>query len=181
MISAILIFYCIPFVFLNSARPLIPFFSLESPLRSNYVKRFFSDRPNRYTEYYEIIRPFLRDLSVLHTDRQLLYFSNNMGLYEDYLTVTMAIKDINEEYIGLDLGGNDWEYPIWVFAKSFDSEGYQSFIHVGVEDISQRLNEKPDLYPDYVISTRVPPGSWLMDNNYEVIIDTPSIDLYHRR
>ncbi len=181
VITVSLILYCIPFVFLNSTRSLIPLFNSESPLRSNQVKRFFSDRPKLYAEYSEIIGPFYKDMSVLNTNRQVLYFSSSIGLYEDYQTVIAVVADLNEEYIGLDLGGNDWEYPIWVFAKSSDSEGYPNFIHVGVEDISQRLNDKPDLYPDYVISTRVPPGGWLMDNNYEIIVDTPSIDLYQRR
>jgi 4-amino-4-deoxy-L-arabinose transferase-like glycosyltransferase len=149
----------------------LPIFVLGAPLVGYYFDKVNQSR----------VINFVITVSLLNTNRQVLYFSSSIGLYEDYQTVTAVVADLNEEYIGLDLGGNDWEYPIWVFAKSSDSEGYLNFIHVGVEDISQRLNEKPDLYPDYVISTRVPPGGWLMDNNYEIIVDTPSIDLYQRR
>lgn len=180
VVSLSLIFYCIPFIFLNSTRPLVPIFPSESPLRSNQVKRFFSNRPKLYSEFSEIIAPFYKDLSILNSDRQVLYFSSTMGIYEDYLTVTDFIRGIDEEYIGLDLGGNDMEYPIWVFVKRFDFERIPIFIHVGIEDISQRLIEKSDFYPDYIISTKFSPWGWLTENGYEVIVDTPSIDLYHR-
>ena len=181
VISASLFIFCLPFVFLNSTRPLVPFFTVDSPLRSNLVKRFFSNRPNLYDEYSIIIAPFYKDISILHTDRQLLYFSSSIKLHEDYLTVINMINNLDEEYIGLDLGENDWEYPLSVLTNRSDPAGFPYFIHVNVGDISRHLNGDTDLYPDYVISTKKSGADWLIANHYELVVDTLSIDLYQKR
>jgi len=173
-------FYSLPYLFLNSTRPLVPLFSDNSAFKSNQVKKFFSNRPNLYTEYREIIAPFYKDISVLHTDRQEMYFSSNVGMYQDYLTVMNAVNELDEEYLGLHLGSNDWEYPIWVMADRLGSEEYPKFIHFEVENESKKLETYLDILPRYVISSGNSLSVGLSINNYSIIIDTPTIDLLIR-
>ncbi len=173
-------FYSLPYLFLNSTRPLVPLFRDNSAFKTNQVKKFFSDRPNLYTEYREIIAPFYKDISVLHTDRQEMYFSSNVGMYQDYLTVMNAVNELDEEYLGLHLGSNDWEYPIWVMADRLGSEGYPKFIHFDVENESKKLETYLDILPRYVISAGNSLSVGLSHNNYSKIIDTPTIDLLIR-
>jgi hypothetical protein len=169
--------FSLPYLFLNSTRPLVPLFSADSNLRSNKVKHFFSNRPDLYQEYKEIIAPFYQDSSVLHADRLRMYFSSNKSLYQDYSSVMDAVNELDEEFLGLHLGRNDWEYPIWVMADRLNTNGEPGFIHVGVENESQILDSNPDFVPKYVISTDYLHLSEIMQTSYEIMVDTKSIDL----
>ncbi len=106
-----------------------------------------------------------------------MYFSSNKSLYQDYLLVMATVNELDEEFLGLHLGGNDWEYPIWVMADRLDSSGVPGFIHIGVENDSQILGSNFDFIPKYVISTDNLHLSEIMQNTYETVIDTESIDL----
>jgi hypothetical protein len=172
--------YSVPYIMLNSTRPLVPIFRKDSPLRSNQVKRFFSNRPNLYDEYADIIAPFYKDLSVLWTDREILYFSSNMSIYQDYRLVMNAVNDLDEEGIGLHLGSNDWEYPIWVLAGRNASAGSPRFMHIAMDDISQNLTQDMNSLPRYIISTRMSNSGLIAGKEYEILIDTPSISLLKR-
>jgi len=172
-----LFIYSLPYLFLNSTRPLVPLFSDSSILRSSKIKHFFSDRPELYDEYKEIISPFYQDSSVLRADRQKLYFSSNKRIYQDYLSVMEKVNELDEEYLGLHLGANDWEYPIWVLADRLGSRSEPGFIHVGVEDLSNGLDINPDIIPKYIISSDHNYLSDVMNKEYELVVDTESIDL----
>ena len=172
-----LFIYSLPYLFLNSTRSLVPLFSDSSPLRSTKIKHFFSDRPDLYDEYKEIISPFYQDSSVLRTNRQKLYFSSNKSIYHDYLSVMEMVNELDEEYIGLHLGADDWEYPIWVLADRLDSRSKPGFIHVGVEDHSNVLYRNPVIIPKYFISSDHKRLSEVMNKTYEILVDTESIDL----
>jgi hypothetical protein len=173
----ILTVYSLPYIFLNSTRPLVPLFSAESNLRSNKIKQFFSNRPDLYDEYQEIISPFYQDRSVLHTDRQRMYFSSNKSLYQDYSSVMEIVNELDVENVGLHLGGNDWEYPIWVLADRINHDGVPGFVHVGVEDISKIKDSNSNQLPKYIISTDPSRLSEVTNITYDIIVDTDSIDL----
>lgn len=169
--------YSLPYLFLNNSRPLVPLFSDSSILRSNKIKHFFSNHPDIYDEYKEIISPFYQNSSVLRTPRQELYFSSNKSLYEDYLSVMETVNELDEEYLGLHLGADDWEYPIWVLADRLDSMSEPGFIHVGTEDQSSILDRNPSIIPKYIISSDHKHLSEVMNKTYELLVDTESIDL----
>jgi len=172
-----LFIYSLPYLFLNRTRPLIPLFSDSSVLRSSKIKHFFSDRPNLYEDYKELISPFFQDSSVLRADRQKLYFSSNKRIYQDYLSVMEMVNELDEEYLGLHLGADDWEYPIWVLADRLDSRSKPGFIHVGVEDQSNILDRNPSIIPKYIISSDHKHLSEVMNKTYDILVDTESIDL----
>jgi len=125
----------------------------------------------------EIISPFYQDSSVLRTNRQNLYFSSNKSIYHDYLSVMEIVNELDEEYVGLHLGADDWEYPIWVLADRLDSRSEPGFIHVGVEDHSKVLYRNPVIIPKYIISSDHKHLSEVMNKTYEILVDTESIDL----
>jgi hypothetical protein len=133
-----------------------------------------------YDEYAEIIAPFYKNRSVLRTDRQMMYFSSNMSIYEDYQQVMTAVKDLEKDDIGLHLGNNDWEYPIWVLVNRNASVGAPYFKHVVVEDISTRLDPEKESLPEYIISTRVLDKESTFGKEYQIMVDTPSITLLKR-
>lgn len=172
--------YSVPYVMLNSTRPLVPIFKKESPFRTHQINIFFSNRPHLYDEYAEIIAPFYNNRSVLRTDRQIMYFSSNMSFYEDYQQVMNAVKDLEKDLIGLHLGNNDWEYPIWVLANRNASVGSPHFKHVAVEDISLRLDPEIESLPEYIISTRLLNNESTLSKEYQIVVDTPSITLLRR-
>ena len=172
--------YSVPYVMLNSTRPLVPIFKKESPFRTHQINIFFSNRPHLYDEYAEIIAPFYNNRSVLRTDRQIMYFSSNMSFYEDYQQVMNAVKDLEKDVIGLHLGNNDWEYPIWVLANRNASVGSPHFKHVAVEDISLRLDPEIESLPEYIISTRLLNNESTLSKEYQIVVDTPSITLLRR-
>ena len=172
--------YSVPYVMLNSTRPLVPIFKEGSSFRTNWVKKYFSNRPHLYYEYAEIISPFYKNQSVLRTDRQKMYFSSNMSIYEDYEQVMNTVKDLGAEVIGLHLGSNDWEYPIWILANQPAPVGSPYFIHVAVEDISKKLVSNNESLPEYIVSTRMENIESTISKEYKIVIDTPSITLLKR-
>jgi hypothetical protein len=181
VLTSLLFLSSLPFLFLNETRPLVPLFKDSSRMGPKNVRRFFSNRPSLYEEYAQIISPYYQDMSILSTDRQTLYFSGNMSIYEDYKTVMNQVNLLNEDQIGLYLGTNHWEYPIWVLADRLQGVGYPEFYHLGVENISQLLDNSLETDPEFVISTRMPIDGRIGEYFYELILDTPSIDLYKKR
>ena len=172
--------YSVPYLTMNSTRPLVPFFKKGSPLGSNQVRKFFSNRPELYKDYSELIAPFYKDQSVLRTDRQAQYFASNTSIYKDYQVVMAAVNQIESETIGLHLGTNHWEYPIWVLADRHASSGNPIFIHINVSTRSQSLIPENMNLPKYVISTRLLVDGNLDGSDYKVLIATPSIALLER-
>jgi hypothetical protein len=172
--------YSVPYLTLNASRPLIPVFRQSSPLHSKTIKRFFSNRPALYEAYAQIIAPFYKDESIFRTDRNQQYFSSSSSLYQDYSVVMNEVNQLDEEVIGLALGSNDWEYPIWVLAGRSAVKGTPEFIHVGIENNTGSLNSTEDDWPDYLITTREDPSIFTNDYGYQVLLNTQTIDLLHR-
>ena len=172
--------YSVPYLTLNSTRPLFPVFKKSSPFRSNLVRKFFSNRPELYKDYAELIAPFYKDLSILHTDRQTQYFAGNSSNLKDYQNVMAAVNQIDTETIGLHLGTNHWEYPIWVFANKHASFGSPLFTHIGVVSSSGVLDDDGEELPKYIISTKFKEDDLIENEIYSIVIDTPSITLLER-
>jgi hypothetical protein len=109
-----------------------------------------------------------------------MYFSSNMSFYEDYQQVMTAVKDLENDVIGLHLGSNDWEYPIWVLTNRNASAGSPFYKHVFVEDISTSLDPDKESLPEYLISTRELDYESPISKEYQIVVDTPSITLLKR-
>ena len=172
--------YSSPYLTLNTTRPLVPVFRKNSPFRANYVRKFFSNRPTLYKEYSEIIAPFYKDVSVLRADREYQYFAGNSSRLEDYQSVMAVVNQLEMEEIGLYLTRNGWEYPIWVLANKHASLNSPIFEHIGMDNKSLEFLGDGDELPRYVITNKYVENGYLVNNNYSIVVDTPSIDLVER-
>jgi hypothetical protein len=95
----------------------------------------------------------LRNDFILSTgDRFKSYFINRPELYADYSTAAKIIMDEGAEEVGLCLGYDDYEYPLWVLVGREASPGTPRFRHVGVADMS-RMKEKQNLPPPVLVVT----------------------------
>ena len=122
--AAIVLFcYAIPFLFINWSRPILP----------------------------------LPGWSILTTERNQQYFANRPYLYEDYRNAIKAVQTLsskgNVEEVGLYLGGDDWEYPLWVLLDKEATTTAPLLRHVGVEGVSKsfEFNQRP---PSILLATK---------------------------
>jgi hypothetical protein len=67
------------------------------------------------------------------------YFILSKSLYQSHLAVAKFIKDNGIRNIGLDLGGDSWEYPIWQLTNKIDERriGY-----IGTDILASREKNK---------------------------------------
>ena len=93
----------------------------------------------------------LRNDFILGTDDRLKsYFTNRPELYADYNAAAKIIMDEGVEEVGLCLGYDDYEYPLFVLVGRHASRGIPRFRHVGVMDVS-KMKENPHLPPPVMI------------------------------
>lgn len=91
------------------------------------------------------------DSIILSTGDQLKsYFINRPELYADYSAAAKIIMDEGAEEVGLCLGYDDYEYPLFVLVGRHASQGIPRFRHVGVMDVS-KMKENPHLPPPAMI------------------------------
>lgn len=177
ILVAIMFLYSLPFLFLNETRPLIPFFEQESFLRTNSVKKFFSNRPKLYNQLSSALSPFYKGRSVLITERQKLYFMSQFDYYWDYVGAMKEVEKWDLDVVGLYLGSNDWEYPLWVLSGKQASRQEPQFIHVGVENETRELMTDPFLLPDLIIDTKRLPAGTGFWGKYRTIYQSDSVNV----
>ena len=93
--AVFLFIYSLPFLLLNSSRPL-----LEN--QSRIGKR-------AYKSLY--LTSLYKKKNIFEASREEMYFANNPDLFDDYLSVTDYVKEKKASQVGLLLSSNDWEYP----------------------------------------------------------------------
>jgi len=121
-------------------------------------------------------RPFvaLADDSISSTNgRFKSYFINRPELYDDYSAAAKIIMDAGTEKVGLCLGYDDYEYPLWVLVGRHASRGTPKFRHVDVVNIS-KMQKKQDLPPDLIVATKRLDGNQIHGKGRQV--DDPCLD-----
>ncbi len=83
-------------------------------------------------------RPLIGDDSILKRSRMEQYFSNRPDLEESYMNSLLLLKDEACNRIGLEIGQDHMEYPIWILLKNM-SCGTPEIQHINVENISRKL------------------------------------------
>jgi len=106
ILCALLVLCCVPLLFLNVSRPLIPYAILldaASPL----IPVTLRDKIRGKTF-----------LSVWTQSRDELYFCNKPDLRERYFAAVDILAKENADKIGLVIGGDSWEYPLWALLRT---------------------------------------------------------------
>lgn len=132
----------------------LPLFVMFSPISALFLsncrsKRFvniiiiillFSSLP---WVLYNRHRPLLGKDSILTTSRIQQYFRNRPHIKTFYEEATQLIVDRDCHSIGLQIGGDDWEYPLWVLLHRNQNNKYH-INHVNVHNVSGTI-----LHGDY--------------------------------
>lgn len=84
-------------------------------------------------------RPLVGQNSILNTSRIDQYFSNRPGIKESYYDCALAVSSQQCNDIGLQLGGDHWEYPLWVLIQR-SSKQIPRIEHVYVGNNSYKIS-----------------------------------------
>jgi hypothetical protein len=175
-----------PYMFLSTTRPFLPMFPKDSLVRTNKIYRYSANKVDKYLINHprldEMIMPiklnFLTDQSIFLTDRDKQYFFANKVFYEDYYGAVKAVRDIDEDEIGLVMDADDWEYPIWVLLDIHAKAGLPVLNHilrVGEDGFGNRLGSVPNL----IISTKEQDLT-PFDLSHKLIYDSDFIRVLYR-
>jgi hypothetical protein len=97
--------------------------------------------------FHNLRRPYSKNM---FNSRYQNYFTSNPLVYEEYNAVYATIMPSNPKNIGLILGVDDWEYPL--FKDCFTRE--INPVYIGVDNVSKSLPQV--ITPlDYIISTTI--------------------------
>ena len=182
LITVFVIFYSVPFVFLNNSKPVLPIFEKNSIFyQAKKIRKYFSDRPKKFDKYREILLPFYREKSIFHTNREELIFSNQEEKYQDFLEGIDVIKNAAPEKIGVFLDNNGWEYPIWVLLNKHAQKRKPEINHVKVPNVSKKIIESGSHVPDLIITNFFFRQYEFDGLEYEVIYFSDSIIILRRK
>lgn len=112
-----------------------------------------------------------------HKDRIELYFAVRPELHEPYKKAIELLGAVGARDVGLCMGGDDWEYPLWVMAKQ-STQGMR-FRHVCISDQSRMLLTNSNL-PDYVLAT-MKTNTWPQSKDYRPVLVSDQVALLRRR
>jgi len=111
--------------------------------------------------------------------RAVLYFQNDRNCYKDYSQAIQIVDHAHAKEVGLHLGGDDAEYPLWVLADAYaNANARMYFRHIGVPNITRRLQKKKTL-PLYVLST-ADTKNWAYEKMYRSIFSSSCINVLKR-
>jgi hypothetical protein len=95
-------------------------------------------------------RPLVGESSIISTSRLDLYFVKQQRIRTAYNRAVDVIVDNCITDVGIDIGGDEWEYPIWTL---FDDRGWEPRIeHVNVHNPSATLG--PEVQPQIIWSSK---------------------------
>lgn len=95
-------------------------------------------------------RPLLGPQSVFVEPRERQYFTNRREAYPSYAAAAARLRDLRPRVIGLALGGDSYEYPLWALLKSGPASGVR-IEHIPLESAPLADSHIP---PDVVFCTQ---------------------------
>jgi 4-amino-4-deoxy-L-arabinose transferase-like glycosyltransferase len=129
----------------------LPLFILWAPLLGLMISRTRHDKTANILMvslivmalplvFYNKSKPFLGKINVFTTNRNQQYFEYRPELAGPYIEAAQILSGLHCSDIGLDIGLDDWEYPLWVLLRE-KTNGVIRMEHVNVTNISQRKND----------------------------------------
>ena len=131
----------------------LPFFVLEAPLVGLVAGRLSTK--SRWTYYvvvlllggliiaaqpwlfYNRAKPILGRDSVFVVPRREQYFANRKSIYPYYDEAVREIAQSGRTHVGLIMGLDDWEYPIWALWRADGHRPSLWLTHVNVRNVSR--------------------------------------------
>jgi hypothetical protein len=96
-------------------------------------------------------RPLIKRRSIFSTGRFEQYFASAPAIKQAYMGGADFLHRLNCSQAGLVLGGNDWEYPLWVLLQT-NKTGPIRIEHVNVTNISKVIEYRGDFRPCAIVS-----------------------------
>ena len=87
--------------------------------------------------FYNQIKPLYRPDNIFNTNRTEQYFYSNLEIKQAYFEAVKYLNNANCSNVGLLLGGDDWEYPLWMIMDPNMDNGLV-LEHVNVTNNSSR-------------------------------------------
>ncbi|WP_244141936.1 ArnT family glycosyltransferase [aff. Roholtiella sp. LEGE 12411] len=137
----------------------LPFFVLMSPFIGVILSKIKKDKIAFYIITFLLIsslswvffnryRPIIANNSILKTNRIEQYFSNRPYLQKTYIGAVGFLNSEKCSNIGLSMGNDPWEYPLWVIWQQNKQERVQ-IQHINVNNISA-FTEKEYPYKEFI-------------------------------
>jgi hypothetical protein len=184
-ISTIVVLFIasLPFIFMNPIRPLVPFWEDDSVFYNTKLKEKLYTQATEFVHQYPSLEDklssfaslFYEGRSVLFTDRRELYFLGNIDYHYDYRQATAVVRDLDPKEVGLLLGTNHWEYPIWVLLNQHATSNGIKLSHIQVNNISGNLSNEINQTPEVILATYDAFQDYVETHGYNVIYSSNSI------
>ena len=173
----------LPYLFLNPIRPLLPFWEDDSVFYNTEFKEklyiwtteFVHQYPSLEDKLSSFASLFYEGRSVLFTDRRELYFLGNIDYHYDYRQATAVVRDLNPKEVGLLLGTNHWEYPIWVLLDQHASANGINIYHIKVNNNSGKFSNSDNQTPETILATYEAYQEFVEIHGYDVVYSSDSI------
>jgi hypothetical protein len=142
-------------------RLMLPIVALGSPLVAVVIARSFGSRQSTAKAVVIVIgtglllasipwvvnnriRPILSAKSIFLVKRDAQYFANYPNRREPFLRCAAAIREGRCRQVGLLLGSDDWEYPLWALSRA--AERHVRIEHVQVNNYTAACVEQGDVF-----------------------------------
>jgi hypothetical protein len=127
-------------------------------------------------------RPLIGEQSVFSLERNLLYFSNRPELFEPYVRAADTLRSRECSQIGMLLGEDDYEYPLWVLLKTRPGIGLGSVNVANVSAVKGDMYPFRDFDPPVIVAVEATPVEVLVrERTYENEWSFGPIKLFRKR
>jgi hypothetical protein len=130
---------------------------------------------------YNETRPLLplKGFSVVNADRMRSTFKSRPDLLAAYPAAVREALRSNPDEVGLMLGNDDWEYPLWVLGGKSAVNREPLFRHVVVANLTRELAPDRPL-PDVIISTRPLKREAIAERGYTIASECGNVRVLRR-
>jgi len=101
--------------------------------------------------FYNQSRPLLGNKSIFLVSKNDRYFSNRPSLHKHYQNTADYLTDQGCFSIGLQIGSDEWEYPLWALLKAKGATDF-TIRHIHVSNISSKYSGTHYLFDYYPCS-----------------------------
>jgi hypothetical protein len=183
-IYCVLVLSSLPFLLMNSMKPVIPIVE-ENPINKfEPVKNWLQSYPQAYDKISSYLSPFYGGQSVILTDRERLYFMGIQDYYWPFLNAAKEINALEPDLIGYYFAdGPPWEYNFWILMNHYNTGKAPEVVHVGVTNITSSLYDGKNEWPNIIFTTDSMPTDLYNNPDYQEIYQHQSgyVRLFQRK